>query len=186
MLAHNHGQLLNSAKLADSMGVSAHTIRKYIDLLEQTFVIRALPAWSGNVKKRLVKSPRVYTRDSGLLHALLDIETMDSLFSHPIYGASYEGMVLENIIIHLPRWQASFYRTSNGAEIDLVLERGERRIAIEMKASSSPKLTRGNHAALEALQPERCIVIAPVESPYPLGDGIMVMPLSTFLHEVDR
>ncbi len=101
MLAHSHGQTLNASKLADSMGVSAHTIRKYIDLLEQTFVVRALKPWSGNIKKRLIKSPKVYIRDSGLMHALLDIESMDQLFSHPVYGSSYEGFVIENILTQL-------------------------------------------------------------------------------------
>jgi hypothetical protein len=177
MLAHSYGQLLNASRLADSMGVSAHTIRKYIDLLEQTCVVRALQPWSGNEKKRLVKSPKVYIRDSGLLHTLLDIETMEGLFAHPVYGASFEGFVIENIIASLPRWRPSFYRTGNGAEVDLVLERGERRIAIEIKASMSPKLGRGNHSALDTLKPERCFVVSQVEQSYPLGENIIAVSL---------
>ncbi|MDX8405361.1 MAG: DUF4143 domain-containing protein [Mariprofundus sp.] len=94
------------------MGVSAHTIRKYINLLEQTFVVRALQPWMGNTKKRLIKSPKVYIRDSGLLHSLLEIEFMEQLFAHPVYGASFEGFVIENLLTQLPRWQASYYRTS--------------------------------------------------------------------------
>ncbi len=133
MLAHSHGQVLNASKLADSMGVSSHTIRKYIDLLEQTFVVRALPPYTKNIKKRLVKAPKVYIRDTGILHSLLNIETMQDLFAHPVYGASYEGFVIENIITQLPRWQASYYRTSNGAEIDLILTKGMKKIAIEIK-----------------------------------------------------
>jgi len=164
MLAHCHGQTLNASKLADSMGVSGHTIRKYIDLLEQTFVVRTLQPWAGNTKKRLVKSPKVYIRDSGLLHTLLDIESMDHLFAHPVYGASFEGFVIENILTQLPRWQASFYRTASGAEIDLVLEKAGRMVAIEIKASTSPKLSRGNWSAFETLKPDQGCVVAPVDS----------------------
>jgi len=177
MLAHSHGQILNASKLAGSMGVSGHTIRKYIDLLEQTFIVRALQPWAGNTKKRLIKSPKIYIRDSGLLHALLDIETMEQLFAHPVYGASYEGFVIENLLTQLPRWQASFYRTSSGAEIDLVLEQAGRRVAIEIKASTSPKLGKGNWSALETLQPDHRYVVAPVDVVYPLSSDVMVMPL---------
>ncbi|MBN4076704.1 ATP-binding protein [Mariprofundus ferrooxydans] len=181
MLAHSHGQTLNASKLADSMGVSAHTIRKYIDLLEQTFVVRALKPWSGNIKKRLIKSPKVYIRDSGLMHALLDIESMDQLFSHPVYGSSYEGFVIENILTQLPRWQASYYRTSNGAEIDLVLEKSNRKIAIEIKSSTCPKLSKGNWSAFESLNADACYVVAPVEQTYPLSDKVQVISLDDII-----
>jgi len=184
MLAHCHGQTLNAAKLADSMGVSGHTIRKYIDLLEQTFVIRTLQPWSGNTKKRLIKSPRVYIRDSGLLHALLSIETMEQLFSHPVYGASYEGFIVEHLLAQLPRWQASFYRTSGGAEIDLVLEKSGRTVAIEIKASTTPKLSRGNWSALDELQPDDCYIVAPVDTAYPLNHDVNVMPLDDILTDI--
>jgi len=175
MLAHTHGQILNASKLAGSMGVSAHTIRNYIDLLEQTFVVRGLKPWAGNTKKRLIKSPKVYIRDSGLLHALLDIESMEQLFSHPVYGTSYEGLVIENLLSQLPRWQASYYRTSNGAEIDLVLEKGMQRIAIEIKSSTCPKLSKGNWSAFESLHADACYVVAAVDSPYPLSDKVQVL-----------
>jgi len=181
MLAHSHGQVLNAAKLADSMGVSAHTIRKYIDLLERTFVVRTLQPWSGNTKKRLIKSPRVYIRDSGLLHALLDIESMEQLFAHPVYGTSFEGFVIENLLTQWPRWQASFYRTSSGAEVDLVLEKTGRTVAIEIKASTSPKLGKGNWSALDTLQADQCYVVAPVGSAYPLNEKVMVVPLDSML-----
>jgi len=184
MLAHSHGQVLNASKLADSMGVSAHTIRKYIDLLEQTFVVRALPPWAGNTKKRLIKSPKVYIRDSGLLHALLDIETMQALFAHPVYGASFEGFVIENLLPHLPRWRASFYRTSNGAEIDLVLQKGMHTVAVEIKAATSPKFSRGNWSALETLQPDRGYIVAPVDEPYPIAKNVMVTTLDALVAEV--
>jgi len=184
MLAHCHGQTLNAAKLADSMGVSGHTIRKYIDLLEQTFVVRALQPWSGNTKKRLIKSPKVYIRDSGLLHALLSIESMEQLFSHPVYGASYEGFIIEHLLAQLPRWQASFYRTSGGAEIDLVLEKAGRTVAIEIKASTTPKLSRGNWSALDELQPDDSYIVAPVSTAYPLSSDVNVMPLDDILTDI--
>ncbi|MDQ6950602.1 MAG: DUF4143 domain-containing protein, partial [Mariprofundales bacterium] len=186
MLAHSHGQTLNASKLANSMGVSGHTIRKYIDLLEQTFVVRSLQPWAGNTKKRLIKAPKVYIRDPGLLHALLNIESMEQLFSHPVYGASYEGFVLENILTQLPRWQASFYRTSSGAEFDLVLEKSGKRVAIEIKASTSPKLGRGNWSALETLKADRSFVVAPVDVAYPLQQGVMVMPLDDVIGAVQQ
>jgi len=184
MLAHCHGQTLNAAKLADSMGVSGHTIRKYVDLLEQTFVVRTLPPWAGNTKKRLIKAPKVYIRDSGLLHTLLDIESMDQLFAHPVYGASFEGFVIENLLTQLPRWQASFYRTSGGAEVDLVLEKGEFTIAIEIKASTSPKLGKGNWSAFEELQADRCYVLAPVDCTYPVNGKVMVTTLDALIEDI--
>ena len=181
MLAHSHAQILNSSKLADSMGVSAHTIRKYIDLLEQTFVVRVLPPFTANIKKRLIKSPKVYIRDSGILHALVDLENMEDLFSSPMYGASYEGYVIENIITQAPRWQSAFYRTSNGAEIDLVLSKGNRNIAIEIKSSSSPKVSKGFWSAIETIKPKQAYVIAPVDQAYPIADNVMVMPMQEFI-----
>jgi len=186
MLAHSHAQTLNASKLADSMGVSGHTIRKYIDLLEQTFVIRTLQPWAGNTKKRLIKAPKVYIRDTGLLHALLDIESMEQLFSHPVYGSSFEGFVIENILTHLPRWKASFCRTSSGSEFDLVLEKSGKRVAIEIKASTSPKLGRGNWSALETLQADQSFVVAPVDVAYPLQDGVMAMPLDDVIEAVQQ
>lgn len=185
MLAHSHGQVINASKLAGSMGVSSHTIRKYIDLLEQTFMVRTLSPYSGNLKKRLVKSPKVYIRDTGILHALLSIETMEDLFSHPVYGASYEGYVIENIVPRLPRWQASYYRTSNNAEIDLVLTKGIKKIAIEIKSSTSPKVSKRFWNCIEAVAPNQTVVIAPVEEQYPIADQVMVLPLHAFLNTLE-
>jgi predicted AAA+ superfamily ATPase len=182
MLAHSHGQVLNASKLAGSMGVSSHTIRKYIDLLEQTFVVRTLPPYTENTKKRLVKSPKVYIRDTGLLHTLMNIENMEDLFAHPVYGASYEGYVIENIVTQFPRWQTSYYRTSNGAEIDLILTKGMRRIAIEIKSSTSPQVSKSFWNSIETIAPDRTVVIAPVEGEYPIADDVMVMPLYAFVN----
>lgn len=183
MLAHSHGQVLNSSKLAGSMGVSPHTIRSYIDLLEQTFLVRVLRPYISNTKKRLVKSPKVYIRDSGILHSLLAIENMEDLFANPVYGASYEGYVIENILAELPRWQSAFYRTSNGAEIDLVISRGERVVAIEIKSSTSPKVSRNFYNSITEIAPEQAIVIAPVEDEYPLAQNVMVKPLAHFIEQ---
>lgn len=181
MLAHCHGQVLNSSKLADSMGVSSHTIRKYIDLLTQTFVLRVLPPFSKNLKKRLIKSPKIYIRDSGLLHSLLGIDTMEDLFGHPVYGASYEGFVIENICSQFPRYQSSFLRTSNGAEIDLILTRGQKTIAVEIKSSTAPRISKGFWNCVDSIQPSSTHVIAPVDEPYPLTKEVMVTPLLNFL-----
>jgi predicted AAA+ superfamily ATPase len=144
-------------------------------------VVRALLPFAENVKKRLVKSPKVYIRDSGILHALLNIETMEDLFAHPIYGASYEGYVIENIVTQFPRWQASFYRTSNGAEIDLILTKGMRKIALEIKSSTSPKVSTRFWNSIDTIKPERTVVIAPVDGEYPLADQVMVMPPHAFI-----
>lgn len=181
MLAHSHGQLLNTSRLASSMGVSPHTIRKYIDLLEQTFMLRVLLPYASNTKKRLIKSPKVYLKDSGILHALLGIENEQELFGHPVYGASWEGYVIENILPCMPRWKASFYRTSNGAEMDLVLEKGTQRVAVEIKASTSPTLSKGFWLSRDSIEPDETCVIAPVDSTYAVAEQVTVMPLAEFV-----
>jgi hypothetical protein len=186
MLAHTHAQVLNASKLAASMGVSSHTIKRYIDLLNQTFLVRVLPPFANNLKKRLIKSPKVYIRDSGLLHCLLGIETMEELFAHPVYGSSFEGYVIENIVSRLPRWDASFFRTSNGAEIDLLLTRGKRRIALEIKSSTSPKISTGFRSSIETIAPEKAYIIAPVEDAYPVADNITVLPLDEFIKKIEQ
>lgn len=184
MLAHSHGQTLNSSKLADSMGVSAHTIRKYIDLLEQTFITRNLQPYFTNTKKRLIKSPKVYIRDTGLLHALLNVENMEDLFSHPVYGASYEGYVIENLLSNLKRWRGSFYRTSNGAEIDLILEKGNKTIAIEIKASANPKVSKGFWTSIEEVKADFSYVVAPVNEEYPLEKNVSVLSMSRLIKKL--
>ncbi len=181
LLAHSHGQLLNSSKLGAALGTSHTTLRSYIDLLTQTFMVRVLEPLEANVKKRLVKSPKVYLRDSGVLHSLLGIKRWDDLLGHPIYGSSWEGLVLDNAIAALPGWEPSFYRTGDGAELDLVLTLGQRRVAIECKATLTPELTRGGRQALADLGVDEAWIIAPVDEPYPLHDGIMVSPPGPFL-----
>ena len=176
MCAHVHGQLLNSSKLGESLGVSHHTVRSYIDMLEQSFVLRVLRPYESTLKKRMIKSPKVYIRDSGLLHALLGIEGPNDLLGHPVYGASWEGWVIENVLSLLPNWKASFYRSSSGSEIDLILEKGNRRLAIECKASTSPSVNRAFWNALNDVKVKETWIIAPVSEAYPIEKGVMVAP----------
>lgn len=174
MLAHSQGQLLNSSKLGDSLGVSNHTVRKYIDILEQTFTVRTLTPFEANVKKRLVKSPKVYIRDSGVVHALLDVENFNDLLGHPVLGSSWEGWAIETITAALPRWRSFFYRRSDGVEIDLILSKGQRRVAVEFKASIAPKLTKGFFKAVDDLNIEERWLIAPVTDAYPISGDVTV------------
>lgn len=152
MLAHLHGQLWNASQIAASLGLTAPTMRRYLDILADTFMLRVLAPYHANLGKRLIKSPKIYLRDSGLLHALLGIETLDALYAHPIVGAAWEGMVVEHLISHAEETVSpSFYRTVAGAELDLILETPARIQAFEAKLSLSPKLTKGYHLALNDL-----------------------------------
>jgi hypothetical protein len=186
MCAHIHGSLLNASKLADSLGVSSHTVRSYIDLLEHTFMLRVLLPDAPNLKKRLVKSPKIYIRDSGILHALLAIRTHDDLLSHPILGASFEGFAMENILAFAKNYEPSFYRTSAGAEIDLILRRGRRTLAFELKSSSVPRVSKGFWNALEDISPDEAYVVAPVKESYPLKGDVMVSPLQEILAKLQE
>ena len=174
MLAHNQGQLLNSSKLGSALGVSHNTVRNYIDLLEQAFIVRSLPPFLPNLNKRLTKSPKIYLRDSGLLHSLLEIDTFNRLLGHPVLGSSWEGFVIENLLAALPDWRASFYRTASGNEIDLILQRRERTIAVEMKASTAPKLGKGFYQSLRDLGISEAWVVCPVEESYALRAQVKV------------
>lgn len=179
MLAHEQGGLLNAARLARGLGVDGKTIARYLDLLVDLMLVRRLPPLHANVGKRLVKSPKVYVRDSGLVHTLLGLDDRHALLGHPVVGGSWEGFVIENLIAAAPpRTQASFYRTAAGAEVDLVLDLpGGKRWAIEIKRSLTPKVERGFHQAREDLRPDRCLVVYPGGEAYPIGDGIDVVPL---------
>lgn len=183
MSAHNQGQLLNASKLGEALGLTHPTIRRYIDLLEQTYILRTLQPFEANVKKRLVKSPKVYVRDSGILHRLLMISDFNSLMGNPVFGASWEGLVIENVIVNMPDWTPFFYRTANGNEMDLVLIRGNRKIAIECKASSSPQLTKGWWDALNDINPDNAFVIAPISgSAYQINKQVTVASLMDSLN----
>jgi len=172
MLAHHHGEVLNKSRLGQALDVSHTTVAHHLDMLSQTYMLRCLSPLLPNLKKRLVKSPKIYLRDSGLLHALLELENDDDLRGHPVFGASWEGFALEQVLHAYPGWRASHFRTATGIEMDLVLDKGRRRLAFEFKASSAPTLTRGFHQAIGDLAPEHTYVIAPVDEPYLIGKAI--------------
>lgn len=175
MLAHAQGTLLNASRLAAGLSLTAPTVTKYIDLLVDLLLVRRLQPFHANLGKRLVKSPKVYVRDSGLVHALLGIEDYNALAGHPVVGASWEGFVIENLLSVLPdRTQASFYRTSAGAEIDLVLELPGRagRWAIEIKRALSAKPGKGFYQACEDIQPARRFVVYAGKECYPVSENV--------------
>lgn len=182
MLAHRQSSLLNAAELARALGIDGKTVASYLDLLVDLLLVRRLEPWHSNAGKRLVKSPRVYVRDSGIVHALLGIASGDDLLAHPVAGASWEGMVIETAHAAMPDGtQANFYRSGGGAEIDLVLTLpGGDLWAVEVKRSLSPKVERGFHHACEDLGPQRRIVIYPGAERFPLAEGIEVLPLHEF------
>ena len=179
MLAHNQSGLLNVAQLARNVGVDAKTAASYIDLLTDLLLVRRLPAWYANVGKRLVKSPKIFVRDSGIVHALLAITDKDTLLSHPVVGASWEGFVIENLLTVAPEGiQGYFYRTSGGAEIDLLLHFPDGRLwAVEVKRSLAPRPERGFHSGCADLNPVRRFVVYPGAETYPLSKDIQAIPL---------
>jgi predicted AAA+ superfamily ATPase len=180
MLAHGQGSLLNAAELGRSLGVDGKTVGRYLNLLVDLLLVRRLPPLLANVGKRLVRSPKVLVRDSGLVHTLLGLGDADAVLGHPVAGASWEGFVIETLLAVAPQGcQGWFYRTAAGAEIDLVLEWSpQRRWAIEVKRSLSPRLGKGFHQARADLQPERTFVVTPSATGYPLADGVEVMGLA--------
>ncbi|CAN1527700.1 COG1373 Predicted ATPase (AAA+ superfamily) [Burkholderiaceae bacterium] len=185
MLAHHQGELLDLSKLAAALAISGQTVSRYIDLLCDLMLVRRLPAWHGNVGKRLIRSPKVYVRDSGLVHALLGLPNLDAVLGHPIAGSSWEGFVMEQLINAAPQAQACFYRTSNGAEVDLVLTfRNQQTWVIEIKRSSAPTVSRGFYQAATDLGAVRKLLVAPVAQPYPLKDGIVVVDVMTAIRWV--
>jgi hypothetical protein len=181
MLAHNHAQMLNTTNLGQALGVSHTTVRKYIGVLAQTFMIRILEPFEANLGKRLTRTPKVYIRDSGILHGLLEIRDMGVLQGHPAIGFSWEGWCIEQVCAALPDWRPSFFRTSNGEEVDLVLERGLRRLVFEFKMSTSPQLTRGCVNTLRDLSPEHTWIVCPVTKGWPMRDGVTVVSLDEVL-----
>jgi uncharacterized protein len=178
MLAHQQGSMLNQSRLAASLGVSVPAVARYIDLLVDLQLLRRLQPWSGNLSKRIVKAPKVTIRDSGLVHALLDIPTLDALLGHPVCGHSYEGMVIETLIAAAHRYTPSFYRSHDGAEIDLLLESaGKPFMAIEVKRSSAPSLDKGFAIACDDLGLEQRYVVYPGQEQFPLRHGARAIGL---------
>jgi predicted AAA+ superfamily ATPase len=176
LLAHSQGQTLNASRLAGLLDLRSTRLKQLLAVLEQSFMLRLLPPLEANLSKRLVRTPKLYLRDSGLLHNLLGIETYDDLLAHPQAGESWEGFVIEQLIAAHPRWRPHFLRTSNGAELDLVLERGRQRRVYEIKLSKAPKVSRGFHELVGQLQPERAELIAPVDQAFEARPGIWVRP----------
>ena len=188
MLAHRHGGLHNAASIAQSLGVDGKTVAAYTDLFVDLLLVRRLEPWHENVGKRLVKSPKIYLRDPGLLHALLGIDTMEDLLGHPVCGASWEGFVMENILSVLPEnSQAYFFRTSAGSEIDLVLQLPkQQRWAVEIKRSLSPALTKGFHLGCEDIRATSRWVVYPGEESYPLNSETQVLPLAELVDRLQK
>jgi uncharacterized protein len=179
MLAHGQGSLLNQSQLAAALGVSAPAVGRYVDLLVDLLLVRRLQPWSGNAKKRLVRSPKTYVRDSGLVHALLDLETLHDVTGHAVAGASWEGLAIETLIAAAgDRYTPTFYRTADGTEVDLVLERGGVvAMAVEIKRSSAPAPSRGLRLACEVLEPKEVFIVHGGSGEWPAGDGIIAIPL---------
>ena len=187
MLAHNQGSLLNSARLAGNLGLSSRTVNSYIDLLVDLLLLRRLPPWRANIGKRLVKSPKTYVRDCGLLHALLNIGDVDSLLGNPVVGASWEGFVIENLLAVAPsRMLASFFRTARGAEVDLILDMGAKHgvWAIEIKRSPATAVSKGFIIALQDLQPDRAFLVHGGQDRYPKRKDIEAVGLLELVNEL--
>ena len=178
MLAHYHGQVWNAAEPARSLGIGETSVRRYLDLLEGVYMIRQLHPWHENLKKRQVKSPKIYIRDSGLLHQLLGIRTASELLSHPKCGASWEGYVIEEIITLLQPDEVYFWATHAGAELDLLLFKDGRRIGVEIKRADAPRLTPSMRTALDDLQLDRLVVVYPGTQRYPLTDRVETLPFA--------
>lgn len=178
MLAHHQAQLLNQSQLAGALAISGSTVARYIDVLSDLMLVRRLLPWVGNVGKRLARSPKVYVRDCGVLHALLGLPSLEAVLAHPVAGNSWEGHVIEQLIAAAPEAEASFYRTSNGAEADLVLTpRNGPAWVIEVKRSTAPSVSRGFHQAANDVAAGRKLLVAPVAQTYSTKDGVEIMPL---------
>lgn len=178
MLAHYHGQIWNAAEAARTLNINESTARRYLDLLQDLFMVRQLQPWFTNIGKRQVKSPKIYFRDTGLLHYLLGIKSADELAIHPRMGASWEGYALEEIIKATQPDEAYFWATHSGAELDLLLIKDNKRIGVECKRMDAPKLTPSMRTAMKDLELDKLVVVYPGSQPYSLADGITVAPLT--------
>lgn len=182
MLAHYHGQTWNAADPARALGVSESTTRRYLDLLTDAFMVRQLQPFHANLRKRQVKAPKIYVRDTGLLHQLLGIESAKALLDHPRVGASWEGFVIEQILMTEPHDEAFFWATHQGAEVDLILRRGDQLLGVECKRTDTPKVTPSIRIALADLALDRLAVVYPGEKRYPLGERVEAVPVSEVAH----
>ncbi|MHB0988053.1 MAG: ATP-binding protein [Bellilinea sp.] len=183
LLAHYHGQVWNAAEVARTLNVSEGTTRRYVDLLQDLFMVRLLQPWYANLGKRQVKSPKVYIRDTGLLHALLGIRTEQELLLHPRSGASWEGFVMEEVLKASSPDEVYFWGTHSGAELDLLLLKDGKRIGVECKRMDAPRLTPSMRIAVQDLELSKLLVIFPGAKPYPLAEHIQVMPLANLAED---
>jgi len=188
MLAHAQGGTLNAARLASGLGISAQSVVRYLDLLADLLLVRRLVPWTANIGKRLVRSPKVYVRDSGIAHALLGIGDLDTLLGHPVTGPSWEGFAIENLVAAAPPGtQAGFYRTAGGAEADLVLALAPARLwAIEIKRNLAPKPERGFREACADLGAAKRLIVYPGEERFTVGPGMEAIGLTELMHELRR
>ena len=181
MLAHYHGQIFNASEIARSLGISVMTVKRYVDVLTGVFMIRQVQPWFGNIKKRQVKSPKIYFYDTGVLHSLLGIQTMDDLLAHPKYGASWEEFVIEEVIRSVEPHEVFFWATHQGAEIDLVFNKGGRMYGVEIKRADAPTMTPAMRIALEDLKLKRIAVVYPGKKRYSIHKQIDVVPFDEIL-----
>ncbi len=177
VVAHYHGQTWNAADAARTLGVGPAAVRHYLDLLTDAFMVRQLQPWHANLRKRQIKAPKVYVRDSGLLHSLLGIDTLKALMTHPKIGASWEGFVIEQVLAVEPHDEAFFWGTHQGAEIDLILSRGGRLLGVECKRADAPRMTKSIGIALADLDLDRVAVVYPGEQRYPLAEKVEAVPV---------
>jgi hypothetical protein len=186
MLAHYHGQVWNASELARSFGVSHPTVQRYLDVLTATFMVRELPAWHENIGKRQVRAPKVYVRDSGLLHALLGLGSQGEIESHPKVGASWEGFALEAVVSQLGARpdECFFWRTHTGSELDLLVITGRRRLGFEFKRATGPKVTPSMRAALADLRLERLVVVHPGVHSFAMAPRVQAVALSRLVEDV--
>jgi predicted AAA+ superfamily ATPase len=181
MLAHVNGQTINYSTLAASLGISSVSVKNYVELLASTYMVEIIPPWFSNAKKRIVKAPKVYVADSGITSALLGVRSFDELTGHPVFGALWEQIVLANLRGNFPEADISFYRTSNGAEIDFVMKINGNIYAIECKASYAPALSKGTYLAIEDIAPKHSFVVIPAAKGWPLKPGIDVVSLDELM-----
>jgi predicted AAA+ superfamily ATPase len=178
MLAHVNGQTVNYSSLASSLGISSVSVKNYIELLASTYMVEIIPPWFSNFRKRLVKAPKVYIADSGITAALLGLRSFEELTGHPVFGALWQQIVLANLRGWFPDAEICYYRTSNGAETDFVINIDGTVYAIECKASFNPELSKGNYLAFEDIAPKHCFVVIPSAESWPLKQGIDVVSLA--------
>ena len=185
MLAHSHGQILNQSTLARSLGTSHVTVKKHVDILVNTFMLRYLEPYHTNFGKRIIKAPKVYLRDTGILHYLLGIEVFDELVGNPILGASWEGVGVEHLIRRFVKYRPSYLRTSGGAEVDLILEKGDKRFMFEFKVSNSPSPSRGFYSILGDLKPNLSFIVSPIDELYEYKKDIYVGGLHEIMEFIE-